>query len=455
MILAGDRYGARRSSASGAALPLSHSMNQSSQFAAGGAARLQGPRPRALAGRNTANSVPGGIFARNPEQDGHAILEAKRSIEGTVNGRFNTSSVAGGIFAGQPPPVLHASPDKGVHLQNSIPGGIFAQPPPTAPSHLAAERDKGPILGGGGATRPVGMDGAAGGRASNASQLRDGHTRGNLHGRTVLSDSTLAGLPSREEGAFARLLEERGGGLAPQIAPPPQPPQPPQSQPHDSFLERVAEAERRDGDDLEVLAQLHELEEQAELIEAAAAQIAHEERLGPQAQEALRLQMLARVRDKAQALRAQLMQAANDERLARPAAGQPARPGMGTLEGILARASPRGELATEAPNPIKGRGACNPLPTGASRAPYDMFDAAGQGAADGWRSGSGGSSGGGGADGRQLQAQLRLEHRNASRPQQHPQASSSVMKDTLASKSPARILYPGSDVMVRGKHPGY
>ena len=56
-------------------------------------------RAKALSGRNTMSSLPGGIFAKPPEYDGQQILAQKQAIEGQVNGRYNTSSIAGGIFA--------------------------------------------------------------------------------------------------------------------------------------------------------------------------------------------------------------------------------------------------------------------------------------------------------------------------------------------------------------------
>ena len=216
-----------------------------------------------------------------------------------------------------------------------------------------------------------------------------------------------------------------------------------------------------------------ELEQQTELIEAAAAQIALEQRLGPQAQEALRLKMLERVVESAHELRATMLQRQADADAASAHAGQKAggaarpasaagrlapgmAPGMGTLSGILSRASPRGEVQQQVqplPNPIKGRGACNPLPTGApsDSAPFDTsWGAAGQAAAVGSRSGSGGSGGGGssGTSGAQHAGHLRLEHHSPSKHGYRPESQVSF-------GGPARILYPCSDVMIRGKYPGY
>ena len=165
----------------------------------------------------------------------------------------------------------------------------------------------------------------------------------------------------------------------------------------------VEAAEQRDDDDAEVLQQLQELEEQVELIERAAAQIAEEEGLGPQAQEALRAKMLSRVQAQAQALRAEMVGAGA------------ARPGVGSVDMMIARSSPR---------------------------------AAGQNTAEAWRSNGGPTNYGA----------FRLEHHHgaivpsdgAQRQEPHPQARSNV----VFGGTPAG-LYPHSSSMVRGKFPGY
>ena len=126
-------------------------------------------------------------------------------------------------------------------------------------------------------------------------------------------------------------------------------------------------------------------------------------------------------------------------------------PGMGSLHGILA--SPRGEVVQELPNPLKGRGAFNPaagvdgaMPTG-----FDTADAAGQaGGAAGWKAGGGGVAGG------QHYAQLRLEHYHS--PAKQPPIGKLKPyrpESQVSFGGPARILYPSSDVMIRGKFPGY
>jgi hypothetical protein len=106
--------------------------------------------------------------------------------------------------------------------------------------------------------------------------------RGNLHGRQTQ--------PSSGDGAFARFLSEHSGNGSSASAP--------SSElferatyrasssdrslaQNDAFLEAVSAAEERDEEDLQTLAQLRELAEQEEIIEAAAAQLAFEQQLGP------------------------------------------------------------------------------------------------------------------------------------------------------------------------------
>ncbi len=490
-------------------------------------------RTRALSGRNTSSSLPGGIFAKPPEYDGQQILAQKQALEGQVNGRFNTSSIAGGIFAaaGQhsttatqgifaaggarlPQTAMGVRPASATVTRTyvnepSIDGGIFAgaqQPQPSS----GGPRDPGPILGGGGQMQSAAAD-AAGGHSSNARQLQSIHTRGNLRGGGQQPQP-----PTTADGAFARFLGDHGGNTS--AAAPAPSSQPPSARSCDAFLDAVSAAEERDESDLATLAQLRELEEQTELIEAAAAQLAAEQQMGPAEQEALRLAMLERVRHRALALREQMKQQERQQPQlpqqsrpllslqqpsmmhsaggramgsgpngGRPAAGgasgrplhglmhappPPASrppPGMGTLEGILSRASPRGEVqpyTQQLPNPLKGRGMCNPalggggcsgtqgacVPFGGIDASSAMSDAAGRaGGTDGWRGGGGGVQGGG-----QHYAQLRLEHHHSPSKQRPVDSSLKYRPESQVSfGGPARILYPGSDVMIRGKYPGY
>ena len=234
---------------------------------------------------------------------------------------------------------------------------------------------------------------------------------------------------------------------------------------------------QRHGRGCRYLSQLRELEEQSGIIEAAAAHLAAEQGLSEQGCEALRLQMLARVREKAQALR-EKMAMASQYSTAAEAGGQPTQgdflmmgkarrqaarrvpPGIGPLDGILSRASPRGAAGAVAeergggvvdlPNPIRGKGTFNPSdrPTGAVTAfdPRDMiYDSAGV------RSGSAAMPQAGSA-GAGHDAHLRIEHHKYGSPEgrRHMHSESKV-----SFGGNARILYPSSDVMVRGKYPGY
>ena len=518
-------------------------------------------RAKALSGRNTMSSLPGGIFAKPPEYDGQQILAQKQAIEGQVHGRYNTSSIAGGIFAaGQGSPAAeglfaaggarlpHTAMGAGARPQSvagrpyvndsSVSGGIFERDEapsvlypgkrlfpltsdPSVPTNFRP-RDPGPILGGGGHRQAWTTPDAAGGRSSNAHQLQSVPMRGNLHGRQTQ--------PSSADGAFARFLSEHSGNGSSASAPsselferapyraPTQPPSDRSRAQNDAFLEAVSAAEERDEEDLQTLAQLRELAEQEEIIEAAAAQLALEQQLGPAEQEALRVAMLERVRHKARTLQQQMMQNQMQQQQqqqqmtqgdhlmrakmqrqqqrpssayseyenaggagaahgpppagSRPAGGPSGRPlhglmhgapppasrgvvmgapGMGSLHGILA--SPRGEVVQELPNPLKGRGAFNPaagadgaMPTG-----FDTADAAGQaGGAAGWKAGGGGVAGG------QHYAQLRLEHYHS--PAKQPPIGKLKPyrpESQVSFGGPARILYPSSDVMIRGKFPGY
>jgi hypothetical protein len=147
---------------------------------------------------------------------------------------------------------------------------------------------------------------AAGGRANNVNARPDGvgHTRGNLHG----ASTRVAGDRAVEE-AFEKFLHSERI-----FTPPYTSSQAPAAQSGQGvdFLERVGLAEKRDQ------------------VEAAAAQIAAEEQLGPAQQAALALKMLSHV----------------------------SGPGRhSSTDGAVAAVS----LSPERPhNPIKGHGACNP-----------------------------------------------------------------------------------------------
>ena len=244
----------------------------------------------------------------------------------------------------------------------------------------------------------------------------------------------------------------------------------------DDFLSLVEEAEQRDMEDDMHLELLHQLEEQTEIIEKAAAQIAHEQSLSPRSEEALTMKMLHRVQEQAQQLRTQMVerptgqpppsapplqppqppQSHGQRRPTAVAGRQQQRPGMGTLEGILSRSSPRcgggGDHVQQMPNPVKGRGDCHPLatqhqngmPSGDERFEY-VGGAAGQRSSAGWRAGN--ELGGG-----SIANEFRLEHHQMS----HPDGHRHLHTESKVSfgGNPAG-LYPRSNSMIRGKFPGY
>ena len=185
-------------------------------------------RTRACAGRNTQNSVPGGLFMRPAEP------QSRPSMDGIANGRFNSSSVMGGplIGAAAPQPVagLRKAPFATQHATaNSVSGGIFAQQENVVQQPPSPPRDVGPILGGGGLGAPKWAgDNAAGGRSTNAG-TEWSHTRGALRGDVVEqcspSHEYAAGTrspsksPSSREhgpGAFAKMLQQPDAASATQ-----------------------------------------------------------------------------------------------------------------------------------------------------------------------------------------------------------------------------------------------
>ena len=152
----------------------------------------QRARGLALGGRNTNNSVQGGIFGAPPEPE----RRSREAVDGKTGGRFNSSSVAGGIFAGEEPRHRHIPNRPHHHMNSSVQGGIFAggQPPPPGqpPAKWSTEavgfggnraHSAGPFAGSGGRPSTGGAAGgqAAGGRGSNAGR-EWAHTRGALGG---------------------------------------------------------------------------------------------------------------------------------------------------------------------------------------------------------------------------------------------------------------------------------
>ena len=102
------------------------------------------------------------------------------------------------------------------------------------------------------------FEGAAGGKSTNAGQVRDGHFRG----------GTKGGASRQRTNAFSADGAD-----------------------DDDFLDRLSQAEQRDAEEAEMLAQLQQAASDLEMVRAAAAQIAAEQGLGPEEQYALQQQM--------------------------------------------------------------------------------------------------------------------------------------------------------------------
>jgi len=459
-------------------------------------------RTRGCAGRNTSNSVPGGIFAKSPDVDGQRMLAYKQALDGHASGRFNSSGVAGGIFAAeggaaakkaQTAQVRHATTERSMRSPSPVTSGpvphrsdgpVRHQGRRTAPS---APRDAGPILGGGG-VQPRWGDGAergAGGRSSNARPDGVGHTRGNLRGAQTQPLLEKAAGSRTVDGAFAKFLQRGPKALTqPYAAEVPAAP----AREDADFLERVSLAEQRDNEDALLLEQLNELEAQSGLIRAAAAQIAAEEQLEPAQEEVLAQRMVAHISEQAQKLRAQIASPRREGTgAARPASQQPSPAATSTLSGILSPEPPgAGGVAADGPhNPIKGRGVCNPnvgfMPrsheaTGGIQyfphmgGNYDKFKdlgAAGEPSPLNWRSTinymAHGAEGYGDFRSEHLALQMNTSPQ-ANRPpspqsggpsgkqpgHRHMQTESNV----VFGGNPGG-LYPRSPSMVRGKYPGY
>lgn len=220
-------------------------------------------------GRGTASAVPGGLFAPPPDPQNRARLDGTR-INGIV-GKANSSSVAGGIFG------TDTSPSK----QHGG-GRQHIQPPSMSSGGIFGDDDrafKGGGYGGGySRINPSAFEGAAGGKSTNAGQIRDGHFRGGTVGNQQYA-STIESRPQ---------LSNRPGASA-------------------NFLDMLSEAEARDAaakeEEERLMAQLQdegldqEMTEE-EAILAAAEQLAEEMGLDEAGQRRLEEQLLAKHRRK-------------------------------------------------------------------------------------------------------------------------------------------------------------
>ena len=122
-----------------------------------------------LSGYGTASSLPGGLFGEAPQ------AQHRDRLDGRAGGRGNSSSVEGGIFGGGASKPTNVRADRQFNpTDSSVPGGIFGG------GHWAS--DAAEPLGAQGFQRQLAasrdaFDGAAGGKSTNAGQVRDGHFR--------------------------------------------------------------------------------------------------------------------------------------------------------------------------------------------------------------------------------------------------------------------------------------
>jgi len=220
-------------------------------------------------GQGTRSSIPGGVFGMPPEP------QSRNRLDGMAGGRANSSSVAGGIFGSDEDcrPTVKLSADQHPS-KSSIAGGIFG---------LTGDGDfKGGGYGNGYAKSSASAwEGAAGGKSSNAGQVRDGHFRAG----TVGSDAY-----AQRVGGGGMMNMPTGGGFRQVSARP-------SHNPH--FLDQLAAAEQRDAEEAHLLAQLEDEgldhpPSEREMIAAAAEQIAEERGLDAMAQQRLEEELWAR-----------------------------------------------------------------------------------------------------------------------------------------------------------------
>jgi hypothetical protein len=218
-----------------------------------------------LGGRGTASAVPGGLFAAPPD------ARPRERLDGKAGGRGNSSSVAGGIFAPDDSPTK----SNGRRSQTLVSDGIFD----TAVSN--GDFRGGGYGGGYNKVTAAAFEGAAGGKSTNAGQIRDGHFRGGTMGfdRYAASTASRPGQFSNRPGASV------------------------------NFLDSLAEAEQRDAaakqDEQQLLSQLQDegLDQpisEEEAVIAAAEQLAEEMGLDEAAHRQLEERLIANHRAKQQ-----------------------------------------------------------------------------------------------------------------------------------------------------------
>ena len=192
-------------------------------------------------GRGTASSVSGGLFGAPPE----AVVRER--LDGKAHGRGNSSSVAGGIFSDDGGP----QNDRMKQQSGFNPTFMSQEGGPLSWDHGGAAPAYQPKYSqnGNGSV----WDGAAGGKSTNAAQVRDGHFRGALN----QENHTTLGRSQPQSNQSSARSSARSSGFD---------------------LDVLSSAEQRDEDDrAEML--VKEAAEDLDTIERAAAQIADEQGL--------------------------------------------------------------------------------------------------------------------------------------------------------------------------------
>jgi hypothetical protein len=220
-------------------------------------------------GRGTASAIPGGIFGIAADAQVRDRLDGASQFKG----RANSSSIAGGIFGDDGGPQDRNQGRYNPTQSTSQQGGPLSwdhgnSGPGYQPKYSAGGYD---------------YEGAAGGKSTNAGQVRDGHFRGALNQE---SHTTL-------------------GRPAVQQRPPSNPPSAPSSARSSGFdLDMLSSAEQRDEDDRAEMLVMEAAMDQA-MIEEAAAQIADEQGLDEMQEYNLIQQLRANLQQKARVIEEQ------------------------------------------------------------------------------------------------------------------------------------------------------
>ena len=220
--------------------------------------------------------MPGGLFGAAPE------AQARDRMDGKAGGRANSSSVAGGIFGTDDAPTQAHTGGRRHTSDSSVSGGIFG-------GGNDGYAHGGGYGGGYTKTASSAWEGAAGGKATNAAQARDGHFRGGTLGQDRYAASTVMGGPPPQQMMYNPGRADVSG----------------RSTFDPDFLSNLEAAEQRDDEEAQLLAQLQAegLDEPAseeEAVIAAAEQLAEEMGLDDAAAARLEEQLLAKHRSSKQ-----------------------------------------------------------------------------------------------------------------------------------------------------------